>query len=126
MEKPTFYAFDFYHCTERRFLSQNETYNLCRWLEIKHVPMAHVDHWRNIYAKLANLTPAATLVNKDCAHPVEGIVVRPYLMNGIANDFNGNRNLLAGKLINPAYLDFRHKNEPEEEDAGPEFIGGPI
>lgn len=125
VKEPTFFAFDFYHCTERRFLSQSETYNLCRWLEIKHVPINTIEKWSLMSPVVVTLAKMASCLTKD--HPSEGIVVRPFLVNGTANDLNGNRNHQAGKVINPAYLELRHKLDPEDEgDDGIESVGGPV
>lgn len=121
VKEPTFYCFDFYHATERRFLSQSETYNLCRWLEIKHVPQNDIETWGEMKVKIAELARGA---GTHANHPSEGVVIRPYTGDGIINDLAGNANKLAGKVINPAYYEFRHRNGDDFDE--PTYVAGPV
>lgn len=112
---PTFVAFDMYNCDTRKFLNPKEVYDICHWLGIIYVPIAEIDKWsvmqESIKSRLAN-----EFAPGHPSHPAEGCVVRPYNRQGEVLDLSGNRNLLAGKVINPAYYEFRSKNGLDEEN----------
>lgn len=101
-----FKAFDIYHAGERRFLDSCETKDICHWLGIDFVNILAIDSWGDIADKLLDYV---SVVNKR-SHPQEGIVVRHWKKSPhevIA--LNGSKCLAAGKVINPAYYEFREK-----------------
>jgi len=105
-----FYCFDIYHATERRFLDPNETNNICHWLDIKQVAKLSIDHWKHIELELMKLASQSTWPN----HPREGIVVRPYKDVKETHSLDGGKCLLAGKVINPSYLESRERPGMDE------------
>ena len=109
-----FYAFDFYHATERRFLDPNETKDICHWLSIDCVPILSIAKWSETKTKLTSL--AASSANwHGYGHPKEGVVVRPWQGVRETHALDGSRCLVAGKVINPAYLEFREKPGMDEQ-----------
>lgn len=110
--KIQFYCFDIYHAAERRFLDPSETNNICHWLDIQQVPKLAIDHWKSLKNELMAFAQAPS--HFKCDHPREGIVVRPYKDVKETHALDGGRCLLAGKVINPAYLEFREKPGMDE------------
>lgn len=105
-----FYVFDMYHATERRFLDPKEVYDICHWLKMTMVSIIAIDKWSSIKEQLLSLTQAQS----PGEHPQEGIVVRPYLNVKETHGLDGNLCMVAGKVINPAYLEFREKPGMDE------------
>lgn len=107
-----FWCFDMYHAIDRRFLDPDETKNICHWLKISYVPIVTIDHWKHIEKELLGFAQSATVALPPGVvpdHPREGVVVRPWKNVKEAHALNGGRCLLAGKVINPEYLEFREK-----------------
>lgn len=115
-----FYAFDFYHAVERRFLDPDESKNICHWLQIPFVPIVAIDKWKDMKDHLLEYA-SGDCWNFDargvavCNHPREGVVVRPWKNVKETHALDGSRCLLAGKVINPAYLEFREKPGMDEQ-----------
>lgn len=109
-----FYAFDIYHATERRFLDPRETQDICRWLDIDMVPVLYIATWDNVRSNELNKF-YDTMIGVGDDHPSEGKVIRPYKGVKETHALDGSRCLVAGKVINPAYLECREKPGMDEQ-----------
>lgn len=112
-----FFAFDIYHAVERRFLDPTETKDICHWLKIDYVPIVCIDTWKSISGDLLRFAGAPSVAGWpriDLDHPREGVVVRPWKNVKETHALDGSRCLVAGKVINPAYLEFREKPGMDE------------
>lgn len=113
--KLKFYAFDMYHAVERRFLDPTEVKDICHWLKIDYVPILSIDRWDSIRDHLMTWATAGSAIGSNLGHPREGIVVRPWKDVKETHALDGGRCLLAGKVINPAYLEFRERPGMDEQ-----------
>lgn len=113
-----FYAFDFYHAVERRFLDPDESKNICHWLKIQFVPIVSIERWNDCKDHLLEFASgmAGSMIGMNSVnHPREGVVVRPWKNVKETHALDGSRCLVAGKVINPAYLEFREKPGMDEQ-----------
>lgn len=112
-----FYAFDIYHATERRFLDPEETIKICGWLNVDMVPVYSIDPWMAIdpIVSAQGDSQIKWMNDVDFDHPKEGVVIRPF--NNVSETYalDGSRCLVAGKVINPAYLEYREKPGMDEQ-----------
>lgn len=109
-----FYAFDMYHAVDRRFLDPSEVKDICHWLKIEYVPICGIDKWSEISQYLMTYATGQSYFGTG-EHPREGIVVRPWRNVKETHALDGGKCLLAGKVINPAYLEFREKPGMDEQ-----------